>query len=80
MISDWVLCQLNIHIQIQGTVSLKLLGGISTPKMIYFVLEKELLDFSEMAPSDMKERLLEGNEKMHDRLHELTERRASTWP
>ena len=34
----------------QGAVSLKPLGGKFAPKMIYFVLRKELLNLSEMAP------------------------------
>ena len=31
-------------------VSLKQLEGKSTPKVVYFVLKKELLNFSETAP------------------------------
>ena len=33
-----------------GAVSLKLLGGKLAPKLVYFVLRKELLNLSEMAP------------------------------
>ena len=33
-----------------GAVSLKLLGGKLALKLVYFVLRKELLNFSEMAP------------------------------
>ena len=33
-----------------GTISLKHLGGKIAPKLVYFVLEKVLLTFSEMAP------------------------------
>ena len=33
----------------QGTLSLKLSGGNFTPKLVYFVQRKELLNFSEMA-------------------------------
>ena len=33
-----------------GTISLKLLGGKLAPKLVHFVLRKELLHFSEMAP------------------------------
>ena len=34
----------------QGAISLKLLGGKLAPKLIHFVLRKELLRLSEMAP------------------------------
>ena len=34
----------------QGTISLKHLGGKIAPKLVYFVLKKELLNVSEMAP------------------------------
>ena len=33
-----------------GAISLKVLGGKFAPKLVYFVLRKELLTFSEMAP------------------------------
>ena len=33
-----------------GTISLKHVGGKTAPKLVYFVLEKELINFSEMAP------------------------------
>ena len=33
-----------------GIISQKLLGGKIAPKMVYFVLEKELLDFGKTAP------------------------------
>ena len=35
---------------VQGAVSLKHLGGLKAPKVVYFVLEKELLNLSETAP------------------------------
>ena len=38
------------NIPVQGTVSLKLLGGKLAPKLGYFVLRKELLNFSETVP------------------------------
>ena len=31
--------------EVQGTFSLKLLGGKLAPKLVYFVLRKELLNF-----------------------------------
>ena len=34
----------------QGVVSLKPLGGKLAPELVHFVLKKELLNFSEMAP------------------------------
>ena len=37
-------------IEPQGTISLKLLVGKLAPKLVYFVLKKELLNFSEMTP------------------------------
>ena len=33
-----------------GAVSLKLLGGTLAPKLVYFVLKKELLNLSEWHP------------------------------
>ena len=36
----------------QGTISLKLLGGKLAPKLVYFALRKELINFSEMAPRE----------------------------
>ena len=33
-----------------GVISLKLLRGELAPKLVYFVLKKELLNFSEIAP------------------------------
>ena len=33
-----------------GIISLKLLGDNLAPKLGYFILEKELLNFSEMSP------------------------------
>ena len=35
----------------QGAISLKLVGGKLAPKLLYFVLKKELLNFSETAPA-----------------------------
>ena len=37
-----------------GAVSLKLLGGKLAPKAVYFIMRKELLNLSEMAPLDYK--------------------------
>ena len=37
----------------QGAISLKLLEVKLAPKLVYFVLEKELLGLSEMAPRSM---------------------------
>ena len=39
-------------ITIQGAISLKLIGGKVAPKLLYFVLRKELLNLSEMPPRD----------------------------
>ena len=33
-----------------GTISIQPLGGKMDPKLVYIVLEKELLDFSELQP------------------------------
>ena len=38
----------------QGAISLKYLGGEMGPQLVYFVLEKELRNFCEMAPGSIK--------------------------
>ena len=41
------------HFVPRGAISRKLLGGKLVPKLVYFVLKKELLSFSEKAPKDI---------------------------